>query len=215
MIPTVAFRFFQQSINELLSAGNVKRMVRYADEDIQLIHRFKEGDAQVFDLLVERYQQGVFNIIHHTMGKIGNADDLAQDIFIKVYHALPSYKERSTFSTWLFRITVNVCIDEIRRKKRHRFLHIEELDDRRLEEIPAAKVEEGVEERIGRNEMKKLVHEAIAGLPELYRTVVTLRDINDLSYDEIAKILRCRIGTVKSRLFYARMKLRENLLKYI
>ncbi len=189
--------------------------VRYADEDIRLIHRFKTGDTRAFDLLVERHQQGVFNIIYHTMGKIGNADDLAQDIFIKVYHALPSYKERSTFSTWLYRITVNVCIDEIRRQKRHRFLRMGELDDGRLEEITAAKAEEGVEERIGRNEMKILVHEAIAGLPEPYRTVVTLRDINDLSYDEIAKILRCRIGTVKSRLFYARMKLREHLLKYI
>ncbi len=190
-------------------------MIQNIDEDHQLIHRFRAGDTRAFDLLVERYRQSVFNIIYHTVGKIGYADDLAQDVFIKVYHALSSYQERSTFSTWLYRITVNACIDEVRRRKRRWFFQAGELDKRQIDEIPIERGGDGVEEQVERNEIKKFVHEAIAGLPEPYRTVVTLRDINDLSYEEIAKILRCRIGTVKSRLFYARMKLREQLSKYI
>lgn len=193
---------------------NVKQMVSSNDEDILLIHRFQAGEARAFDILVERYQQRVFNIIHYTMGQTVRDEDLAQDVFIKVFHALPTFQERSAFSTWLYRITVNACIDEVRRQKRSMFIHQENQDTLEPDNIEVEN-SEGIEEYVERKEMASIVHDAIARLPEPYRTVVTLRDINDLTYEEIAKILRCRIGTVKSRLFSARMKLRQMLLEYL
>jgi RNA polymerase sigma-70 factor (ECF subfamily) len=203
--------FLPKKINELLPRSNVKYMIRHDDEDTQLIRRLRAGDQRAFDLLVEHYRQSVFNIMYHTLGRIGNADDLAQDIFIKVYNALPSYREQSTFSTWLYRITVNVCIDEVRRQKRRKSFGPDRLDGIQPDE-PAGK---GIPDQIEQQEMTELIHDAIAALPEPYRTVVILRDINELSYEEIAKILKCRIGTVKSRLFYARMTLRRQLSKYL
>jgi RNA polymerase sigma-70 factor (ECF subfamily) len=211
----VAFSVSSAKINELSSMSNVKPVVRSNDEDLQLIHRFRGGDKHAFNLLVERYQQSVFNIIYYTLGKTKHADDLAQDIFIKVYHAIPSYEERSSFSTWIHRITVNTCIDEARRQKRYRLLHPGELDALQPDDIREGEEDYGIEAQVERNDMTKLVHEAIAGLAEPYRMVITLRDINGLSYEDMAEILRCKVGTVKSRLFNARMKLREQLSDYL
>ncbi len=185
------------------------------EPDSVLIDKFRRGDSGAFDTLVLRYQQNVFNIIYHTLGRTENADDLAQDVFIKVYYALDSFKARASFSTWLYRITVNLCIDEIRRQKRR---WVNRLED----EIPGEEGDERIpdesynlEQEIERNETRDLVRRAISGLDEPYRTMLILRDLNELSYTEIAKIMRCRLGTVKSRLFTARMLLRDRLKPFM
>ncbi len=182
------------------------------EDDNRLIRRFLEGDGRAFDILVERYQQRVFNIIRHTMGAKGEAVDLAQEVFVKVYRSLSSYEQRSAFPTWLYRITVNVCLDELRRIRRSGRVAFEEISGRTEEEI-AEPDDTGriVEQR----ELQAIVRKAIEELPEASRVVISLRDINGLSYEEIAAILHCRVGTVKSRLFNARMKLRDDLKKYL
>ncbi len=184
------------------------------DDDSSLVRRFLDGDGRAFDRLVERYQQYVFNVIRHTVGETGDAADIAQDIFVKVHRSLASYQSESAFSTWLYRITVNTCLDELRRRKRAARVRLDDLTDdeeMRLADNFGANTGRTVE----RNERREIVGKAIGELPETLRIAVTMRDINGLSYEEIAAVLGCSVGTVKSRLFNGRMKLREWLEQYL
>ncbi len=185
------------------------------ERDEDLINKARAGDKRAFDALVLRYQQSVFNIIYFTMGKTEHADDIAQNVFVKVYHALDSYQAKSAFSTWLYRITVNTCIDESRRQKRRWLVRLDDHVSEDAREVIPIDEEDRIEHKLERDEMRSIIHREIAALSETYRIVITLRDINELSYDEIAKILRCKVGTIKSRLFYARLKLRDRLKKYL
>ena len=182
----------------------------------ELIHKAQNGDAAAFERLIESYQQPVFNLAYRMTGNYDDASDIAQEALIKVYLNISKFKKNSKFSTWVYRIATNACLDEIKKRKKHQTFSISE--DIETDEGPIIREFEdpsaNVEENFERKERQKVISDAIAELPENHRVIIVLRDINGLAYDEIAAALKCSEGTVKSRISRARDALYEILKKH-
>lgn len=185
-------------------------------DDSELISKSKLGDTDAFGQLVDRYQQKVYNIAFRMTNSHEDALDLAQESFLRVYRALASYKGESAFSTWVFRIASNVCLDEMRKKKRQPRIALStdslvagEEGDYAIE--IASGEASNPEQRLLQAEMRREITQALNTLSEEHRVVLVLRDIEGYSYEEIADMLGVNIGTIKSRLNRARLALREVL----
>ena len=176
------------------------------NEDSLYIERFLGGEEKGFDMLVRKYQDKVVTIVYSLIGKDRESEDIAQEVFLKVYHNVASFKKRARFSTWLYRITVNTTYDFLRRRKN--FVS----DEAAFEQAVASG--ENSREALGRKENQALVQEALLALPVQFRAAVVLKDIEGLSYGEIAEVLSCSIGTVESRIYRGRQLLKEKLLKH-
>lgn len=178
-----------------------------------LLQKARNGDIEAFELLIEKHQKKVFNIALRMIGNYDDASELAQEVFIRVFKSIRSFKEESSFSTWIYRITANVCLDEIRKRKNKNFVSLD--DDLKLDDGDVKRQvmdpEPTPEILAEKNETRKIVNEAIQSLPADHRIVIALRDIQGFSYDEISKIVNCPVGTVKSRINRARQTLREIL----
>jgi RNA polymerase sigma-70 factor (ECF subfamily) len=188
-------------------------------EDFDLVERFRRGDQGAFDELVGKHYQRVCNILSHTLGASPNIEDLAQEVFIKAYYSLRRYRGESALSTWLHRITVNVALDELRRGKRRRIFSFTRTSEQGPSESEIASSvaggEEGAHARMEREELQEVLQSALKKIPKKHRIVFVLREIEGYSYSEIAEIVSCSIGTVKSRLFHARLRLRRYLEPYL
>ncbi|BAC91525.1 sigma-70 family RNA polymerase sigma factor [Gloeobacter violaceus] len=167
--------------------------------DEQLVWRASRSDGQAFRELYRRYVSKVRGLLYQMMSDIESLDDLTQEVFVKVFKALPGFRGDAQFSTWLFRIAVNCCQDARRRRAR-RPMAVP------IDNLPLAA---RGEDPLGRLDREQLVSQALATLKEEHRDVVILHDLHDRPQDEIAKLLNVPVGTVKSRLFYARRQLRE------
>lgn len=174
------------------------------DDDFSLIKRFIEGDETTFRILVQRHKDKVRNITYLTLGNAYAVDDIAQDVFLTVYKNLKKFRFESQFTTWLFRITVNKCKDHLRKKRiRNIFISIKEDEQEPAYSFsPEAK------------DTGEIVRKAITELPDKLRIPLMLKDLEGLSYQEIAETVNCEIGTVKSRIFRAREGLRNILKPY-
>ncbi len=177
-------------------------------DELELVERAKKGDRQAFGALVERYQRRVVGVVLAVVRDSEDAVELAQETFIRAYQNLASFEERSSFSTWLYRIAVNLAIDWRRREGRHVTLRGEEAESE-LERIPSTAGDSFKE--TARAQTAGKIRGALDRLTPEQRTVILLREVEGLSYDEIAEALRCPRGTVMSRLYYARRRLRELL----
>jgi RNA polymerase sigma-70 factor (ECF subfamily) len=176
-------------------------------DEKELIRRSQAGDGEAFGVLAERYKGKVFSLAYGFTRDRASADDLAQEVLIKAYFSLPKFKAKSEFGTWLYRISVNHAKDFLRKnKRRQKEISIEDVGEPALTAENKSLEEKRVEE--GRRE---IVRAALACLPEKYRVILTLRDIDGLSYEDISGILKLSPGTVDSRLHRARRKLREKL----
>jgi RNA polymerase sigma-70 factor (ECF subfamily) len=187
-------------------------------EDFDLVESFKRGDQSAFDELVRRHYQRVCNILSHTLGASPNIEDLAQEVFIKAYYSLRRYRGESAFSTWLYRITVNAALDELRREKRRRMFSFAATKERGPSEGEIAGSIAGGERAdvvTEQDELHEALQSALKKIPKKHRIVFVLREIEGYSYSEIAEMASCSIGTVKSRLFHARLKLRRYLEPYL
>jgi RNA polymerase sigma-70 factor (ECF subfamily) len=180
-------------------------------EEKELIRLSQEGNGEAFGLLVERYKAKVFNLASSWTQDRAAADDLAQEIFIKAYFSLPKFKFKSEFGTWLYRIAVNHIKDYLRKKK----TRLKEIPLEEGKKILTAENEGRLEDEQVEEKRRALVQAALQHLPEKHRIILTLRDIQGLSYEEISCVLRLSPGTVDSRLFRARKKLREKLAAYL
>jgi RNA polymerase sigma-70 factor, ECF subfamily len=178
------------------------------DED--LVQQFQEGNKDAFRLLVERNQDKVRSIVLYTLNRDDLVDDVAQDIFIKVYRALDDFRFDSKFYTWLYRIAVNTCRDELRKRRWKKFISLNSSprtgEPIHLRELTSEHTYD---------DFKDAVHTALKKLPARHREIIVLKDIEDHTYEEIADILRCELGTVKSRLSRARAVLRKLLEPFI
>jgi RNA polymerase sigma-70 factor (ECF subfamily) len=171
-------------------------------EDFDFIDRFLSGEEAAFDALVKKYQNYVVNIVYSLLGVNTSAEDIAQEVFIKVYQNLDTFEKKSSFSTWLYRITINTSYNHIKSRKAH--LPLEELGE--LTDIREIAVE-----HMENRERQQIINKAIQNMPFKYRTVLVLKDIEGLSYQDIAKTLNCPLGTVESRLARARDILKKIL----
>lgn len=173
-----------------------------ADADILLIKRAQKGDAAAFESLYNQHLKRVYNIAWRMMGSGSDAEDIAQEVMLKAWRALPNFKLDSAFGTWLYRITINACHDELRRRKA-KTVSVEQMHENG-QDLET----EGFEERTTTGGS---ITWAIGKLSEEYRSALILRDVEGYAYDEIAEILRCPIGTVRSRINRAREQLRNML----
>lgn len=169
------------------------------EETRQLIQSCKKGDISAFETLVHQNAGRVSNIIYQMIGTSSDVDDLSQEVFIKVYQHIKYFREEAKFSTWLYRVTVNTVWDYLRGQKHRKTIPLEEI-----EPIYGVEVKNNTE-------LKDLLHAQIQALPIKYRSIIILKEIEGLSYNEIADILKCSLGTVESRLFRARQFLKESL----
>ncbi|MEX2116500.1 MAG: sigma-70 family RNA polymerase sigma factor [Bacteroidota bacterium] len=183
-----------------------------ADEQLEsksdevLVSLFQAGDNGVFRLLVERHQERIRNLLYSIFHEPATIDDLAQEVFIKAYEGLGRFRFESSFYTWLYRIAVNRSRDELRKRKVRRFFSFQSLDE---SEDPEFRERTTVELRT--NEAQELVEKGLKALPEKFRLPVILKDLDGFSYEEIAEVLQCELGTVKSRLSRGRAMLRTIL----
>lgn len=181
-------------------------------EEKELVRLSREGSEEAFAELVKKYRIKVFNLAFSLTRDRDVADDLAQEAFIKAYYALSRFQSRSGFGTWLYRIAINHVRDYLRKKSRMTQISIENIKESSiLQEDKTMKEEkESTEEQ-----RKRLVHQSIRSLPEKHQVILSLRDIQGFSYEEISKILKISPGTVDSRIHRARKMLRKKLAPFL
>jgi RNA polymerase sigma-70 factor (ECF subfamily) len=182
-------------------------------DEFQLIQEATAGNLDSFNRLVLVYQDMVFNQAYRMLGEVENAADITQETFLSAYRNLRSFRGGS-FKAWLLRIATNACYDELRRKKRHPSQPLEPLDENEEEiESPAwlADPQESPEERLERSQLGKALQHCLDGLPVDFRAVVILVDIQGMDYVEAARTMGKPVGTIKSRLARARLRLRDCL----
>jgi RNA polymerase sigma-70 factor, ECF subfamily len=170
-----------------------------------LIEQARAGDEAAFAELMRRYKRPVVNFVYRMLGDAAEADDIAQEVFVRVYQHIGSYRPRMKFSTWLFTLARNAVIDQLRWRKRHPTESLE------LIERSAASTEAGVVEQVATREIGEHIASAVATLPEDQKTALILAEYNGLSYDEIAQIMRCSEKSVEARLYRAKQTLRGKL----
>jgi RNA polymerase sigma-70 factor (ECF subfamily) len=186
-------------------------------EDLDLVQRAQQGDIVAYDSLVRRYQERVYATIYHMTSNHEDAGDLAQETFIKGYQALKSFKGDSSFYTWVYRIAVNKTINFLKQRKNKTHLSLNDLDFN-AEHDPdmLALVSDKTPRRdASLSELQEKLNAAMQKLSPAHRLVVTLHDVQGLPHEEIATIMDCNIGTVRSRLFYARQQLQAYLSDYL
>lgn len=180
-------------------------------EEQELIQRCKDGDVAAFDELVIRFQKRVFNFAYGIAGNYDDANDVAQEAFVRVFNSIGTFRGDANFTTWIYRIVTNVYLDERKKAKSHRQISLDEYIELDENSVSRQIVDDGdTPDEIAQNkERNRVIREMIGSLPEYQKIIVTLYHIQDKSYEEIADILQLPIGTVKSRLNRARRALKE------
>jgi RNA polymerase sigma-70 factor (ECF subfamily) len=186
-------------------------------EDIELVRRAQKGDFSAYDDLIRRYQERIYATVYHMTSNHEDANDLAQEAFIKGFQALKSFKGDSSFYTWIYRIAVNKTINFLKQRKNRTHMSLNDLDFS-VENDPdlVALISDKTPRRdLNLAELQEKLNTAMQKLSPVHRMVVTLHDVQGLSHEEIGKIIDCNIGTVRSRLFYARQQLQAYLSDYL
>ena len=180
--------------------------------------RVKQGDTAAFTELVEKYKQPVMNLVYRTIHDPTEAEDLAQNVFVQVFKSAPRYKNTAKFSTWLFTIARNLCLNEIRRRSRHPAESLDvphpEQEDQPLHQFEDKKTFSPPESLL-HGELARKIEEAMADLPENQRSAILLCRQEDLSYEEIADVLGCSVSATKSLIHRGRETLKEKLKAYL
>lgn len=185
--------------------------ISHADSAV-LVEHFQDGDIEAFDEIVDRYREDIYRIAYYFTRNCEDAYDISQEVFIKVFKSLSRLKKSSTFGLWLRRIVVNTCIDYLRKQSKEQSLDNFPYSGHR--QAVNAYVEHP-DSPMENRELRNAISEAVEQLPKRQRTVFTLRHYEDLSLKEIARTLRCPVGTVKANLFHATRNLRKLLADYV
>ena len=190
------------------AARGARRSVMVSDEE--LLAQSLDGDLNAFEVIVNRYKDRLYNFVLRFVGDQETAEDIVQETFLRAYRNRGSFQAIAKFSTWIYTIAGNLAKSELRRRRRWRFLSLGSQDERGTTfELPdeSARPDKATETALA--EMR--IEDAIARLPERYREAVILRDVEGLDYEEIAQIIGCPLGTVKSRINRGRLRLQEEL----
>jgi len=189
-----------------------------ADSDWAIVQRVQQGDVASFDQLILKYRERVFGVIYNMTSNREDAADLTQDAFIKAFQSINRFQGQSSFFTWLYRIAINSTLTHLRKNRLRTFFSLEKVDenDRQSAEVIEALTDTaGAERDTFVRELQERLNEALQKLSIKHRTVVTLFEIDGLSHQEIAEIMKCSVGTVRSRLHYAKQLLQAELQPYI
>ncbi|HTS17936.1 MAG TPA: sigma-70 family RNA polymerase sigma factor [Verrucomicrobiae bacterium] len=187
------------------------------EDDEVLVRRTQQGDRFAFDVLVGRYKERLYATVYHMTSNHEDANDLVQDTFIKAYKSLRSFRGQSSFYTWIYRIAVNRTINFIKRRKNRNQYSLDDLDSSIQTDPDLVELMSHVTPRreVGLTELQQKLNEALQQLSEAHRAVVTMHDIQGMTHVDIARVMKCSEGTVRSRLFYARQQLQGLLSDYL
>ena len=177
--------------------------------DEELISRFQNGDERAYVELVNRYKDRLLNFVFQFLGDIEQAEDVVQDTMLRLYEKKHYYKEIAKFSTWIYTIARNLANTELRKRKRRKTTYLSQLSKERQFEIPA--IQDDVDQSLQNEFINDRIQSAISNLPEHFKVVIILRDIQELSYEDISNIVEVPLGTIKSRINRARIQLQAEL----
>jgi len=193
-------------------------MAANPDPDAVLMLRVKRGDREAFELLVNKYKQPVTNLIYRTLGDATEAEDLAQNVFVQVYKSAHRYQVSAKFTTWLFTIARNLCLNEIRRRSRHPADSLDaphpEHEDQPLRQFEDAKTFSPPDALL-HGELEQKIQQALSELPENQRLAILLCRQDELSYEDIARVLGCSLSATKSLIHRGRETLKQKLKPYL
>jgi RNA polymerase sigma-70 factor, ECF subfamily len=183
------------------------------NEDIELVRRFKAGDETGFDELVRRYQARIHALMFRLVRNQEDAYELAQDVFVRAFRALPKFQEKSSFYTWLYRIGVNLAFNFLRSRKRRQSADGPEvqLDEETMMSIPNDATPPG---EYRQQVLRETINRAVETLPDRQRAIFVMRQFDGLRNDEIARVLKCPVGTVKANYFFAVRNLQQTLARH-
>jgi RNA polymerase sigma-70 factor (ECF subfamily) len=203
-----------------MATGQTSAMMALRDPDIRLMLRVRSGDTAAFADLVQRYQHRLLSVLTHLLGRTGEAEDLAQEVFLRVYKTREKYTPRAKFSTWLFRIAHNLALNSLRDQKRKQTLPLEvgsSSQSAPLHELRSHddQREPAPSQQLQNAELSTVIQQALAGLNERQRMAVVLNKFEDMNYADIAEVMGMTVQGVKSLLNRARMNLREALQPYV
>jgi RNA polymerase sigma factor (sigma-70 family) len=188
-----------------------------APTDLELVRRTQRGQIDAYDELVRRYQERIYATLYHMTANHEDANDLTQEAFIKAYQALHSFKGDSSFYTWVYRIAVNRTINFLKQRKNRVHMSLNDLDlnPEHDPDLVALVSDKTPRREAALSELQEKLNAAMLKLSEPHRLVVVLHDVQGMPHEEIAKVMDCNIGTVRSRLFYARQQLQAHLSEYL
>lgn len=188
-----------------------------ADADFEVVKRVQAGDVAAFDILMRKYRERLFGVVYNLTSNREDTADLVQDAFIKAFQAINRFHGQSAFFTWLYKIAVNTALSHLRKNKLRQFFSLEKIQ----EDDPSSKILADLTDKSGADrdaylrELQEKLNEAMQKLSIKHRTVITLFEIDGLSHAEIAEVMECSEGTVRSRLHYAKQFLQGELSKYL
>ena len=208
--------FIKKTAQPLEPVASVEESPDY-QADPELVRAARDGDMRAYDQLIQRYQGRIYSTIYHMTSNHEDANDLAQDTFIKAYSVLKSFKGDSSFYTWIYRIAVNKTINFLKARKNKYSLSLNDMDFNAENDpdLVAFVSDKTPRREVALAELQQKLNEAMQKLSEDHRMVITLHDVQGLSHDEIAAIMECNTGTVRSRLFYARQQMQALLSNYL
>ena len=185
--------------------------------DSELVLKAQQGDIHAFDQLVERYHGKIYGLTYNMCSNREDAEDLVQEIFVKAFQALPRFRGKSSFYTWLYRIAVNKTINYRKKRNRKRALSLDAFDQEiKTDDVYHDLTSKGSPLRnISLSELQIKLNEALQNLSEKHRTVVVLHDMQGVPHEEIAKMVGASVGTIRSRLFYARRQMQTELSEFV
>lgn len=204
-----------KAINKTLVSSPERQ--QEADEDFAIVRKVQEGDVDAFDALIVKYRERIYSVIYNLTANREDASDLAQDAFIKAFQSLGRFKGKSSFFTWLYRIALNTTLTHLRKNKLRRFFSFEKMseEDHSAGFIDALVTDSDSDKKALMNELQEKLNDAFQKLSLKHRTVITLYEIDGLSHKAISDIVGCSVGTVRSRLHYAKQFLQAELKDYI
>lgn len=202
-------------LGKTLVGSNERR--QEADSDWLIVRQVQEGNVGAFDQLVLRYRERVYGVVYHMTSNREDAADLTQDAFIKAFQSINRFQGQSSFFTWLYRIAVNSTLSHLRKNRLRTFFSFEKIteDDKTTELLSQLTDKDGADKETYVRELQEKLNEAMQKLSIKHRTVVTLFEIDGLSHEQIAEVVGCSVGTVRSRLHYAKQILQSELQSYL
>jgi RNA polymerase sigma-70 factor, ECF subfamily len=199
---------------DMFKIGSHEALLEAPDADRRLLEQHRKGDPHAFETLFRKYQTYVYNIALGMLCNGEDAADITQEAFLRLHRNLASFRGDAAFSTWLYRVAVNLCITEIRRRGRSRYQFIEDMkqdEELTLHEEPGPTPDEAIQQ----SEERRIVHKILATLPPDYRAVMVLRHFQQLAYEEISEVLGITLPQVKTRLFRARKLFKERFESFL
>ncbi len=213
--PSPKFRQFMSLSSETPSECAIDEAAAASnEEDFALMDRIARGDDHAFQLLVEKHQYAVIGTVSKMLGGAADAEDIAQQVFLRIWKSAPRFEPKAKFTTWMFTITRNLVFNESRRRKRKPTVSVEQQEEEAFLQIEDSSAP-GADEMAQKSELWQAIDDAIAALPEKQRMAVILRQHEDMSYEDIAKVLKTSVSAVKSHLFRARVQLKDALSTFL